>query len=141
MPVKATGTALPADELLLTVSCPDTAPSRLGKNWIVSVVVAPGLREIGKAPPMMEKPVPVIVGVFTVTADVPADFRVSNSVEEVPTVTVPKFRLVVLTVKTGLGATAPVPERATVEVLPVLELLPIVNWPVAALAVVGANFT
>jgi hypothetical protein len=71
---------------------------------------------------------------------VPDDVSVTDSFVEVFTVTLPKLRLVVLTVNCGFAAT-PVPLKATVAVLPVVELLLIVSCPVAAPAAVGRNCT
>jgi hypothetical protein len=139
VPLNATVDVLVGVELLLTVSCPVAAPAALGRYWMVTDAVAPGLREIGKLPPTIEKPVPVTVTEETVTADVPVDVSVTDSVVEDPTVTVPKLKLVALRVSFGLVAADPVPVRVTPEVAPVVELLLIVNWPVTAPAAVGAN--
>ena len=57
------------------------------------------------------------------------------------TVTLPKARLAALTVNCGFGAAAPVPLSATATVLPVVELLLIVNWPETAPVAVGLNCT
>jgi len=69
---------------------------------------------------------------------VPDDVSVTDCFVEVFTVTLPKLRLVVLTVNCGFAAT-PVPLKATAAVLPLVELLLIVNCPVAAPAAVGRN--
>ena len=63
---------------------------------------------------------------FTVTGDVPVDVRVNDWVVAVFTVTLPKLRLVALTVNCGFGAAVPAPVRVTAVVLPVDELLLIV---------------
>jgi hypothetical protein len=73
-----------------------------------------------------------------VTGDVPDDVSVTECVVEVFTVTLPKLRLVVLTVNCGFAAT-PVPLKATAAVLPLVELLLIVSCPVAAPAAVGRS--
>jgi hypothetical protein len=57
------------------------------------------------------------------------------------TVTLPKLRLPALTVSCGLGAAVLLPLNATTAVLPVEELLLIVNWPLADPVVVGLNCT
>ena len=80
---------------------------------------------IGKLPPRMVKPVPVIEAEFTVTGDVPVDVSVNDSVVAVLTDTLPKLRLAVLTVNCGFAA-APVPLRATTAVPPLAESLLIV---------------
>ena len=68
----------------------------------------------------------------------PDEVSVTDSFVEVFTVTLPKLRLVLLTVNCGFAAT-PVPLKATVAVLPVVELLLMVSAPVAAPAAVGRN--
>src|SRR5271155_268095 len=73
-----------------------------------------------------------------VTEDVPDDVSVIDCVVEVLTGTLPKLTLVVLTVNCGFAAT-PVPVKASVAVLPLVELLLIVSCPVAAPATVGRN--
>ena len=127
VPLKATVNVLVGVELLLTVSCPVAAPAAPGRYSMVSDAVAPGLREIGKLPPTMEKPVPATVAEETVTADVPADVSVTDSVIEDPTATVPKLKLVALSVSFGLVAADPVPLSVIPEEAPVVELLLIVN--------------
>jgi hypothetical protein len=87
----------------------------------------------------MEKPVPVVDADETVTAVVPVEERVTDSVVGDPSVTVPKLKLVALRVSFGLGAVVPVPLRETVEVAPVAEVLLIVNVPDAAPADFGAK--
>ena len=108
---------------------------------MVSVAAAPGFNEIGKLPPTMEKPVPVVEADETVTADVPVDESVTDVVVEDPTVTVPKLKLVAFSVRAGFGTAAPVPLSVTTELAPVVELLLIVNLPVTAPAVWGAKVT
>ena len=95
----------------------------------------------GRLPLTIEKPVPVTAADLTVTGDVPVDVNVTDCVVDVFTVTLPKLKLAVLTVSCGLGAAVLLPLRSTVAVLPVDELLLIVNVPVAELAAVGANCT
>jgi hypothetical protein len=73
-----------------------------------------------------------------VTGDVPDDVSVTDCFVEVFTVTLPKLRLVVLTVNCGFAAT-PVPLKATAAVLPLVESLLIVSCPVAVPGAVGRN--
>ena len=68
----------------------------------------------------------------------PDDVSVTDCVVEVFNVTLPKLRLVALTINRGLAAT-PVPLKATVAVLPLVELLLIVSCPVAGPVAVGRN--
>ena len=69
---------------------------------------------------------------LTVTGAVPVEVSVNDCAVEVPTVTLPKLRLPVLTVSWGLGAATLTPLRATSVVLPVDESLLIVNCPFAS---------
>ena len=78
---------------------------------------------------------------FTVTGDVPVEVSVKDCVVDVFTVTLPKLRLVALTVNCGLGAAMPVPPRVTEVVLPLVELLLIVICPLADPVAVGSNCT
>jgi hypothetical protein len=87
----------------------------------------------------MLKAAPEMEAEFTVTGDVPEEVRVNDCVEEEFTVTLPKLRVEVLSVNCGLAAAAPVPLKATVAVLPLVELLLIVSCPVAAPAAAGRN--
>lgn len=140
VPLKVTATELPLVELLLTVSFPLAAPLAVGLNCTVIVAVADGFSVIGKLPPTVVNPGPLMVAEFTVTAVVPVDFNVTDRVDAVLTARLPKLRLVGLTVNCGLDA-VPVPLRATVAVPPVVELLLTVIFPVAAPEAVGLNCT
>ena len=127
--------------MLLIASCPLAAPGEVGSNCTCNVVDSVGFRVTGKLPPTMVKPAPDIDAEFTVTEDVPVDVNVSDCVVAVFTVTLPKLRLVALTVNCGLAAVVPVPLTATATVLPVDELLLIESCPVAAPIAVGPNCT
>jgi hypothetical protein len=141
VPARATIAGLPLDELLLIVIWPVADPIVAGRNCTCSVMDCVGLNVAGKLPPTIVKPAPVIAAEFTITADVPVDVRVNDCVVAAFTVTLPKFRLVALTVSCGLGAAVLAPIRATDAILPVDELLLIVSCPFAAPAVVGRNCT
>lgn len=95
-------------------------------------------------PPLtIVKPVPETVAEFTVTGELPVEVRVSVRVVGVFAVTLPKFRLVALTVSCGPEVAAAVPEPlsdTTVE-LPPEELLLIATCPVAGPAATGLNCT
>jgi hypothetical protein len=138
VPLKETTAELPVVELLLIVSCPVTAPAVVGSNRSCSACVCVGFRVTGKLPPTMVNPAPLIAAEFTVTGVVPADVRVNDCVVAVFTVTLPKLRLVVLTVNCGFAA-VPVPLKDTDIVLPLLELLLIVRLPVSDPLAVGKN--
>jgi hypothetical protein len=89
----------------------------------------------------MLKPAPDIAAEFTVTADVPLEVRVNFWVTAVFTVVFPKLRFAALTVSFATGAAVPVPLNVTAVVLPLLELLVIVTFPVIAPVTVGLNCT
>ena len=76
---------------------------------------------------------------FIVTGEVPVEVKVRDCVVAVFTVSLPKVRLGALTDNCGLGAVVPVPASATCMVLPVVELLLTVSWPLRVPAVVGSN--
>jgi len=95
----------------------------------------------GKVAPEMVNPVPVRLAALTVTAELPVEVRVTVCVEGVPTVTLPKLKLVALKVSTGLVALAPVPLRLTVIVEPVEELLAMEREPVSVPATLGSKVT
>ena len=137
--LKVRAEVAPSVELLVKTTWPLMAPAALGRNWIVTVAVAPALSVSGKLLPVMENPVPVTEAADTVTGEVPVEDSVTDSVVEDPTVTLPKLRLAVLSTSLGLGAAVPVPVRVTTEELPVVELLIIVSCPVTAPATIGAN--
>jgi hypothetical protein len=138
VPLNATAAVLPLVELLLIVSCPVTAPATVGRNCTCSVAVCAGFSVSGKLPPTVVNSAPEIVAVLMVTGDLPADVRVRALVVAVLTASLPKLRLVALTVNCGFAAT-PVPLKATAAVLPLAELLLIVSCPVAAPTAVGRN--
>lgn len=94
----------------------------------------------GKLPPERLKPVPVTEAEFTVTADEPDDVSVKDCVADEFTLTLPKLRLVELSVNCGFDA-VPVPLNDTTAVLPLDELLLIVSDPLADPDAVGANET
>ena len=95
----------------------------------------------GNDDPEKEKPAPVTVAEFIVTAAVPVEVKVSDWVDVEFTVTSPKVTLAALIVNCGLRAAVPFPLRLTTAVLLVAELLLMVSCPVAAPVAVGANWT
>ena len=140
VPLRVTWAEDPVDELLLIVIWPLPVPVDVGRYCTCSVSDCIGFSATGKLlPPVIVKPVPLIVTELTVTGDVPDDVSVKDCVVAVFTVTLPKLKLVALTVNCGLGAAVPVPPSATVVVLPVDELLLIVIWPLADPVAVGSN--
>ena len=103
--------------MLLIVSCPLAAPTTVGSNVSVAVIVCPGLSVAGRLTGEAEKPVPVIAREFTVTAAVPLDVRVTVCVVAVFNATPPKAMLVAFT------ASAAVPALSCSEIAS--ELLPV----------------
>jgi hypothetical protein len=98
VPLKATTTALPVDELLLIVICPLAAPAAVGRYCTCSVIDCVGFSVAGKLPPTIAKLAPVIAAELIITGDVPVDVSVKDCVIDVLTVTLPKLRLAALTV-------------------------------------------
>jgi hypothetical protein len=141
VPLRAAAAVPPVVELLLMVICPLAAPVVVGSNWTCSVTDWFGFSVTGKLAATIVKPVPAIAAEFTVTADVPVEASVNDSVFAVFTVSLPKLRLDALSVNCGFAGAMPVPLRATVAVPPVVELLLRVSCPVTVPVAVGANWT
>ena len=123
VPLRETVAVPPVVELLLTVIFPVAAPETVGLNCTCNVTACLGCNVAGSVPLMIVKPVPDIAAELTVTAEVPVEVSTSDIALAVFTVTLPKARLVVLTVNCGFVAAVPVPLSATVAVLPLVELL------------------
>jgi len=78
---------------------------------------------MGKLPPAIVNPVPEMAAEFIVTGEAPVDRNVTGCGTEVPTVTLPKLRELVLALSCGFAVAIPVPDNATTVVAPVEELL------------------
>jgi hypothetical protein len=102
MPPSATVAMEPVDELLLIVICPLAVPVAVGRNCTCKVTDCAGFSVVGKPPPTIVKPVPVIATELTLTGNVPVDLSVSDCVVAVFTVTLPKLRFAALTVNCGI---------------------------------------
>jgi hypothetical protein len=139
VPFRATK-AVPPVELLLIMIWPLPATAAVGSNWTWNVTDCVGFSVTGKLRATIVKPAPVIVAEFTVTGDVPVDVSVNDCVVGEFTATLPKFRLAALTDSCGLATAAPVPLSPTKAVPPVVELLVMVIWPLAAPTTVGSNW-
>jgi hypothetical protein len=98
VPLRVTTDVEPVDELLLIVICPLADPVVVGLNCTCSVTACVGFSVTGKLPPIIVKPEPVMAAEFTVTGDVPVEVSVSDCVVAVFIVTLPKLRVVALTV-------------------------------------------
>jgi hypothetical protein len=88
----------------------------------------------------MAKLAPVIATESTVTGVVPTDARITVCIVGVLTATLPKPRLVVLTVNCGFAA-VPVPPRTITVVPPVVELLVKETCPLTVPVTDGAKTT
>jgi hypothetical protein len=141
VPLNATSAGLPLAELLVIVSFPVAAPAAVGANCTFTVADCEGLRVSGKLPPTMENPAPVMAAELTVTAELPDEVSVNDSVAEELSATLPKLSDVAPTVNCGVPAVVPVPLREMTAVAPLAELLLIVSLPVAAPVAVGVNLT
>ena len=94
--------------------------------------------------PEIEKPMPPTVNAVTVTGAVPDEFRVSDCVVVVFSITLPKASVPALRVNwgevwAGVWAEVPLPLRLTIAVLLEDELLETVMVPLAAPATVGTK--
>jgi small neutral amino acid transporter SnatA (MarC family) len=78
VPLKATTTVLPVDELLLIVIWPLAVPVAVGRNCTCSVTTWPGFNVTGRLPLMIVKPAPVMDAELTVTGDVPVEVSVND---------------------------------------------------------------
>ena len=78
VPLRATTAMLPLDESLLIVICPLAAPVAAGLYCTCSVIDCVGFSVIGRLPPTIVKPVPVIAAELTVTGAVPVEVNVND---------------------------------------------------------------
>ena len=140
MPLSVTCVVPPVLELLLTVNVPVAAPVAVGSNCNLRVTDWFGFNVTGKLAPESLKPVPCRTAELIVTGDAPDEVKVSERVPVEPTGTLPNDRVVELKSNCGVVTAVPVPLSWTT-VVPVEEVLEIVNCPVTAPAVIGLNFT
>jgi hypothetical protein len=141
VPLRLTATAAFAVELLVIASEPVAALAAVGANFTVSDAVCFGFSVKGKVTPEIVKPVPLSEGALTVTAAVPVEVKVTGNVALDPNATLPKFRLVGLTVNNRVLVVVPAPLRLTVLLALAEEVLLTVNAPATVPVVTGANFT
>jgi hypothetical protein len=97
VPVKLSAIEFPAEEFVERFNLPVAAPALVGLNCTVSVRDWPGDNFAGNVPPDTENPVPCAEAELISSGQVPTDFNVTNRVAAVFIGTVPKARLVVLT--------------------------------------------
>jgi hypothetical protein len=96
------------------VSCPVKAAAVVGSNCTSSVTAKLGFKVTGKVAPDIVKPVPLNVAELIVTGAVPAEVKVTGSVDGVFTVTLPNAKLVALMVNVGTVVPAAFSCRANV---------------------------
>lgn len=78
VPLRPIAADPPAKELLVSVSCPVTAPALEGANCTFSVAVCPGFSVSGKLCPAATKPVPARAAALMVTGPVPVEERITG---------------------------------------------------------------
>ncbi len=137
--VPETGTASVGFEaLLVTVRLPLGLPAACGAKTTLKDLLAPAARVNGTVTPLTLKPVPVTATAETLTVEPPELVIVSDSVGVVPTVTVPKLRLVVPAVSEP--AVTAVADSGTVR-LAFDALLVMVSVPLGVPAACGVKIT
>jgi hypothetical protein len=138
VPLRDTVAVAFEDESLVTTKLPIAAPATVGVKVICKFKAWPGSSLRGTVIAAVENPEPLTDTPLRVTGPVPVDLSEMASVAVLFTVTLPKLRLVALTVSCGTGAATPVPLRLTVAGL---ALLLMVRVPAEAPAVLGSNVT
>jgi hypothetical protein len=123
--------------LLVTVTAPVALPATGGLKITLKVSCCVGVRVAGALAPLRLNPVPEAAMLETVTLTFPVLVTVSVCVAEVPVLTIPKLRLVVLNESAGVEAT-PVPLNGIVAGL-LGALLSTDALPLAEPAEAGAN--
>jgi len=120
------------------VTVPLAAPDAVGAKLTVNVALCPAVRVTGVVIPLTVNPVPLTLTCETVTLDPPVLVIVSDKGSVLPTVTLPKLRLVGFEV--NAPAAIPVADSGIVRVgLEAVEVT--VTLPVTLPAAVGVNFT
>ena len=101
VPLRATVTDVPLEELLVSVSCPVAEPAAVGSNCNVRVAVWFGFRVTGNVAPETVKPLPATDDPLIVTAAVPVEVNVKACVVGVFTATLPNEKVVELKPRVG----------------------------------------
>jgi hypothetical protein len=126
------------DAFDVIVTVPLALPAAVGVYVTVKLVLAPAANVTGVVMPLSVNPLPLIVAEEIVTDDPPVFVIFSVRAWLLPTVTLPKLRLVGFGV--NVPAATPVPVSGMVRVgFEAFE--PIVTLPLASAAVVGVNVT
>jgi len=123
VPLRLTTAVLLVEESLWIEICPDAGPVTAGSNCTFNVIDSPGFNVAGNVAPDIVKPVPVKVAELMVTGAVPVEVKVTGSVDDVSSVTLPYNRLTVLRLSCGVVVAVPIPLRLTTAVLLVEESL------------------
>ena len=136
-PVPVTGTVrVGLDAVDVMVMLPLATPADAGVNVTLSVALCPAVNVTGAVMPVRVNPAPLIPTCEIVTLDPPVFVTVSERDCLLPTITLPKLRLVGLGLRTP-GVT-PAPDNGIVKVgLEAFDV--IVMLPLALPAVVGVN--
>jgi len=96
---------------------------------------------VGNVAPEIPKPLPTTSTELTVRAAVPDEVNVRVLVPMVFTVTFPKPMELALSVRLGVAAAVPVPDKETVSAVPPESLLEMVMVPLTAPAITGLKLT
>ena len=123
--------------LLATATLPDTLLGKVGAKITLKVVFCPAVNVTAGASPLVLNPVPVTVAPEIVTFELPVFVKVTGNALLLPTLTLPKLRLVGFAVSNKVAAT-PVPVSAIV-VGVVGALLTSVTLPDTPPAAAGAK--
>jgi hypothetical protein len=104
VPLRLT-TVVPLVELLLVmVNCPVTDPAAVGSNTTARVDACPGFKVMGSVAPETVKPVPASATALMVKGRPPVDVKVTDFATGVFKVSLPKAKLVVLTLSVCIAA-------------------------------------
>ncbi len=142
VPVRPIVVEAPVEELLVRTSAPEAALAAVGSNCTSSTAVWFGARVSGKLAPVTENPAPLTAALFTVTASVPLEVKISACVAGEFRFTLPNPIVAELTLSVEAEpAPTPVPLRLTTVEVPVAELLLRINVPEVAPAAAGSNCT
>lgn len=101
VPLRLTAVEFPVDESEASVSWPAAAPAAEGSNFTFSVADWPGLNSSGKLAPETEKPDPLMVAELMVSVAAPVELTAIDCTTDVPTLSLPKARLVELMLRVG----------------------------------------
>lgn len=104
MPLSATSIVFPIEQLLIRATVPVEAPETVGSNCTASEADWPGFKVIGKLMPGMLNPEPVTEPALMMTAAVPVEVIVTDCVEGVFRLTLPKATVLDPKVRVGVVA-------------------------------------